>query len=217
MSGLRLFLSFVSAALIFGCAEFGQLGANVTPPALLEKTALPPPPATIKSQDFNLKLELVISKEGKVLYAHLRNSSGDPDWDSLAVQNVFEWKYAPAMSDGKPIQMKIAQTAHVILSPPMMMNLSEILCTTLAGADSVYSELQAGMSFDSLARKYSIAGSAVNGGKLGEIDIHRYGDEIQSALQRLRPGDFTHPLEMGPNYVIYKRQPGIKSPELGHN
>lgn len=207
MSGLKLFLLFVSTVIMIGCAEFGQLGANITPPTLLEKTVLPPPPPTIKSQDFNLKLELLISKEGKVLYAQMRNSSGDPNWDSLAVQCVLQWKYAPAMSDGKPIQLKIAQTAHVVLSPPVMMNLSEILCATLAEADSVYSALQAGMNFDSLAVKYSVSSSGVNGGKLGELDIHRYGDEIQDALHRLKPGDYTHPLQMGPNYVIYKRQP----------
>lgn len=208
MSGLRLLLaSFLSAILYFGCATFGGLGSDITPPTLIQKTPLPTPPSSIRSQDFNLKMELLVSKEGKVLYAQLQNSTGDPDWDSAAVKCILQWRYSPAMSNGKPVQLKISQLAHVVPTPPLMMNLSQIMCATLADADSVYALLTAGGDFGSLAQKYSIDPSAAKGGNLGSVDIHMYGEGIQSALQRLGPGEFTHPVEFGEDYVIYKRMP----------
>jgi TonB family protein len=150
-------------------------------------------------------MELLISKEGKVLYAQLKNSTGDPQWDSAAVRCILQWKYSPAMSEGKPIQLKISQLAHVVPAPPLMMDLAEIMCTTLADADSAYAALQAGGSFESIAKKYSISPSVAKGGSMGSVDIHMYGDEIQDQLQNLKAGEYTHPIQFGLNYVIYKR------------
>jgi TonB family protein len=206
MSGLRFApVLLLTAVLCAGCATFGGLGSNVTPPTLIQKTPLPAPPPSINPQNFNLKMELLISKDGKVLYAQLRNSSGDPDWDSAAVKCILQWKYSPAMSEGKPIQLKISQLAHVVPSPPLMMNLAEIMCASLADADSAYAALEAGGDFASLAQKYSVAPSAAKGGDLGSIDIHMYGDEIQSSLQELKPGEYTAPIQFGEDYVIFKR------------
>ncbi len=152
-------------------------------------------------------MELVVSKEGKVLYAELQNSSGDPEWDSAAVKCILQWKYSPGLADGKPIQLKISQLAHVVPAPPLMMDLAEIMCATLADADSAYAALQAGADFGSMVKKYSVAESAEKAGNLGQVDIHMYGDEIQSELKSLEPGQYTHPIEFGQNYVIYKRVP----------
>jgi len=207
MSGLKFLPLVFLGTLYVGCAIFGQMSSNVTPPTLILKTALPAPPPNIKSQDFNLKMELLISKEGKVLYVQLKNSSGDAEWDSAAVKSILLWKYSPAMSNGKPIQLKISQLAHVVPAPPLMMNISEIISATIADADSAYAALQVGGDFSTLAKKYSISESAKKGGNLGSVDIHMYGDEIQSALQKLTPGEFTQPIQFGENYIIFKRLP----------
>ncbi|MFZ1083062.1 MAG: peptidylprolyl isomerase [Candidatus Kryptoniota bacterium] len=211
MSGLKLLPLFALLSFMIGCSSLGGLESNIVPPTLIEKTLLPPTPPTVDAKDFYLKLELLISKEGKVLHATLQNTSGDQSWDSLAVQCVMQWKYAPATSDGKPVQLKIEQTARVVVTPPMMMQLSEIVCPTLSEADSVYSALEKGAAFDSLAKTHSISSSAAAGGYLGEIDIHNYQDEIESVLKDLKPGEYTHPLPWGQNYVIYKRQTAEKS------
>jgi len=207
MSGFKLLPLAFLAVLYVGCALFGQMGSDITPPTLIQRTALPAPPPNINTQDFNLKMELLISKDGEVLYAQLKNSSGDSEWDSAAVKSILHWKYSPAMSNGKPIQLKISQLAHVVPAPPLMMNLAEIMCATLADADSAYGALQAGASFDSLAKRYSISSSAEKRGSLGSVDIHMYGDEIQAELKKLDPGEYTHPIEFGQDYVIYKRMP----------
>ena len=85
------------------------------------------------------------------------------------------------------------------------MSLSLILCSNLADADSAYTALQAGTNFETVVKKYSISPSAEKGGNLGAIDVHMYGDEIQDALKSLKPGEYTHPISFGQNYVIYKR------------
>ena len=216
MSGIKLLsqkglsgMSFLFVTLMIGCSTFNGLESNnIVPPTLIEKTMLPPPPPSVNAKDFYLKMELLISKEGKVLHADLRNSSGDKEWDSLAVVSIMNWKYSPATSNGKAIQLKIEQTAKVVVAPPEMMNLSEIVCATLAEADSIYSALEKGAAFDSLAKACSISSTAAVGGHLYKVDIHNFEDEIQSALERLKPGEFTRPLQFGENYVIYKRAAG---------
>ncbi len=205
MSGLKLLLLGLFTVLCVGCSELGQMGSEVTPPTLIEKTALPSPPPNINSSDFNLQMELLVSKEGKVLYVHLQNSTGDPEWDSVAAKAILQWKYSPAISNGKPVQLKISQLAHVVPTPPLMMNLSEILCSSLADADSAYAALQGGEKFETVADKYSVPSSEEKSGSLGPVDIHRYGDEIQAELRKLEPGEYTHPIQFGRDYAIYKR------------
>ena len=211
MPGTRSFLLFLFSISIFGCATFEKPNKDVTPPTLIEKTAFPPPPSTVTSKDFYLKLELLIGKDGSVMQVELENSSGDAKWDSMAVQSILHWKYSPAMLKNKPIQLRISQNAHIIYFAPVMMSLSEIVCSTAADADSVYVALQAGKGFDSLARKFSIFDSKIRGGYLGEVDIHRFPEDIQAELQKLKPGEYTNPLPLGSFYAIYKKQYTAKS------
>ena len=206
MSWLKFLPLLAVAAFIASCSTMGGLESNVVPPTLVQKTTLPPPPQTVDAKDFYLKLELLISKEGKVLHAELQNSSGDKHWDSSAVQCIMQWKYSPATSNGKPIQLKITQTAKVVTNRPMMMQLCEIVCATLTEADSVYSALQKGEPFDSLAKVHSISSTAAAGGYMGNIDINNFQDEIESVIKDLEPGEFTHPLPLGQDYVIYENR-----------
>lgn len=206
MSWLKLLPVIALAGFIAGCSTFGTMESNVVTPTLVEKTALPTAPPTVDSHDFYLKLELLISKEGKVLHADLENTSGDQHWDSLAVQSIMQWKYTPATYNGKPIQLKIAQTAKVVVTQPLMMQVSEIVCATLAQADSIYSALGKGAAFDSLAKAYSISSTAAAGGYIGNIDINNFPDDTQSALKGLKPGEFTRPLPRGENYAIYENR-----------
>ncbi|MGO9481447.1 MAG: peptidylprolyl isomerase [Candidatus Kryptoniota bacterium] len=211
MSALKLLLLFALAASLAGCSGLGGLEPEIVPPTLLEKTALPPIPTPVDTKDFHLNLVLLISRDGKVLHVEMKNSSGDRHWDSLAEQSIMHWKYAPATSNGQPIQLRVAQTARIVVTPPMMMQLSEIVCPRLDEADSIYAALVKGAAFDSLAETHSISSSAATGGNLGEIDIHNFEDEIESVLDELKPGEFTHPLPWGENYVIYRRHTSDRS------
>ncbi|MCL5268422.1 MAG: energy transducer TonB [Bacteroidetes bacterium] len=205
MSGLRILHLAVFSVLLFGCSMFGGLGSNAVPPMLIQKTAFPPLPSNLASKTFDLKTDLIISRTGSVVRAELLNSSGDPKWDSMAVRNIMNWKYSPATLNGKPIQMRISQVAHVIYAPPLTMILSQIVCTTAEEADSVFNALQNGKSFDSLVSEISPTGSVINSGYLGEVDIRQYSEEIQKELQKLQVNSYTPPLRLGIYYAIFMR------------
>ena len=193
------------ALLLSGCAVFEGLGPEVTAPVLIEKTDFPQLPSTVTTRDFYLKLHLMIGEDGSVRQVSLENSSGDRSWDSAAVSCVMKWRYSPAMSNDKPIRMKIDQTAHVLYEPPIMMDLSEILCATQADADSVYAGLKSGVRFEVLASKYSIAKSKEDNGHLGNIDINRFPEEVSAVLKDLKPGEFTSPLKLGWYSAVFLR------------
>ena len=115
------------------------------------------------------------------------------------------------MLGSRPVQLRISQIAHVIYLAPVMMRLWEIVCSTAAEADSVFSALQAGKEFDSVAMQFSLSNSRTRGGYLGEVDIHQFPEEIQIELKRLKPGEFTRPLPLGSYFAIYKKQKTAKS------
>ncbi len=210
MSGLK-FLPLLSVSLvIFGCSMFGGLESNAIPPTLVQKTAFPPLPSTVTSKTVDLKTDLIVSKTGSVVWASLLNSSGDPAWDSAAVRSIMNWKYSPATLNGNPVQMRISQVAHVIYTPPLMMILSQIVCTNAKEADSVYAALQAGESFDSLASVISPANSVIRSGYMGEVDIRQYSDEIQDEILKLKVNTYTQPLKLGIYYAIFMRHEQLK-------
>lgn len=208
MSGLKVLLGALLFTLFYaGCAMFGQANSDIVPPTLIQKTPLPSPPMTASRSDLALRIQMVIGKEGNVLNAQLENSSGDAEWDSAAVKSILLWKYSPATLNGKPIQLRIFQLAHVVSASPLMMNISEIVLARRSLADSVYANLRNGSDFDSLARMYSISTTASRGGIIGMVDVHMFGEEIQDELQQLEADQFTMPLQVGRNFIIYRRLP----------
>jgi parvulin-like peptidyl-prolyl isomerase len=85
------------------------------------------------------------------------------------------------------------------------MGLREIVCANSLIADSVYALLLGGEDFGKLVSKFSISKSRALNGDLGEVDIHRYTEEVQKALLHLRENEFTKPLAMGEQYAIFQR------------
>ncbi len=208
MSRLKLcFLLLLGGltAMSAGCASFGSLESSVVPPTLIEKVPLPPPPPGFAAQDFYIRMELLIAKDGSVRHVTMTKSTGDREWDAAATQRIMEWKYSPALMNDKPIQMRIIQTAKVVTSQPLMMDLSEMVFKSFSQADSVYSRLKAGAAFDSLAAEHATSVEGLTNGHIGEVDIHRFPDDVQDELRSLKQGEFTHPLPLGPYFAIFMR------------
>jgi parvulin-like peptidyl-prolyl isomerase len=86
--------------------------------------------------------------------------------------------------------------------------LAEIVCPDRQVADSVYTLLDAGAPFDSLARIFSIAASRAGGGLLGEVDLRTLPLNVRHEIQRLSTNHFSSPILLGRNYVIYKSLSG---------
>ncbi|MCL4538187.1 MAG: energy transducer TonB [Bacteroidetes bacterium] len=210
MSVPRILQLPLFSILLFGCSMFGGLSSNAVPPVLIQKTPFPPLPSNISSRTFDLRTDLIVSRTGSVVRAELMNSSGDPEWDSMAVNSIMTWKYSPATLNGNPIQMRISQVAHIVHTPPLTMILSQIICRTPAEADSAYNALQNGMSFDSLISEIPPSGSVINSGYLGEIDIRQFSEDIQQELQKLRVNMYTQPLHLGMYYAIFMRHQSLR-------
>lgn len=57
-----------------------------------------------KGQEGWAKVSFVIDKEGNVLDLIIQDSSGLPSFEKAALRAISQWKYSPAMQDGKPIE-----------------------------------------------------------------------------------------------------------------
>ncbi len=67
---------------------------------------------------------------------------------------------------------------------------------------AVEKKLGENISFDQLAKQYSQASNASDGGDLGVFDINNFSEEIKNSLQTLEKGDHTPILMAGQGYQI---------------
>jgi len=82
-------------------------------------------------------------------------------------------------------------------------------------ASEVLNQLNAGVPFDKLAREYSIARSAADGGYVGEVNLSALQPEIQAALRGLVPGEVSGIIDTLSGYMIVKLVPVGAAVEMG--
>ncbi len=78
----------------------------------------------------------------------------------------------------------------------------EILVPDKAMAEKCYAELQKGVPFDTVVKKYSKASSAKNGGEVGWIGINHYSEAITEVLRQMNMGDLSVPLKTKKGYLL---------------
>ena len=201
----------ICLALIAGCSSIQTERALIKEPELLKQAALPLIPQSIYRQDMDLVSDILVLADGTVERASFQKSSGDKDWDALAIASILKWKFTPAMYNGKSIKLLIRRKIKIQFAEPLFMNLAEIVFASLKQANSAYEDLIAGKNFSELVSKYSISPSRFNNGLLGETNIQNYSKNISSALSDLNEGEFSKPIPYGQNYVIFKRLKKIES------
>ena len=152
-----------------------------------------------------LDLRILIAADGSVLKAELLNPGNDSAWDAFATEQMKQWRFSPAIHNGKPVTMWINFHAHVKCETPVYIGLAEIECESFSVADSVYTLLNAGGDFSLLVSNFSIAKSKENHGDLGQVDISRYCESVKHVLAELKENRFTKPIPFGEHYVIFKR------------
>jgi len=69
--------------------------------------------------------------------------------------------------------------------------------------EQIHERLVAGESFDVLAREYSQAPNAGDGGTLGDISVNILAPKIRRALEALHPGEFTDVIETDQGFQIF--------------
>jgi TonB family protein len=191
--------------LFAGCIASKHVDLSTEPPELVSLAPLPARPSYALERGLKLEVLMHIMSDGTVEYAELHGSSGDVGWDSLAVQAIKKWRFIAAKRNGVPIDLWIRQQITVQFEEPLRMVLAELACTSQRQADSIYSLIQAGADFDTLARQLSESSSGGRGGVIGTVDITMYPPHVRDELKRLDGGATTRPLRVGGNYMIYKR------------
>jgi TonB family protein len=152
-----------------------------------------------------LTFKIHVSATGSVDNAILETPSGNAKWDTLALSQVRSWRYSPALMNGQPTPLWLRQTVSLHFDQPVIMAIAELTCPDQVLADSVYSMLMGGASFDSLARQFSSSESRERGGVVGELDLHTLPQKISREVGKLHSGQCTKPLKLGRQFVIYKR------------
>jgi parvulin-like peptidyl-prolyl isomerase len=178
----------------------------INPPQLVETTALPPlPTSVVQKKEVMLELKLHVRADGSVDDFIWIASSRNREWDSLAANRILTWKYSPAARGGKNVAVWVRQSIKVVTVDPESLLLAEIVTDDRATADSVYVKLKAGADFEELAREYSTSGTAERGGYMGKVNLSVFPLAIRDRLSQLQEEDFTPPVPLSGNFVIYKR------------
>jgi len=196
---------FLLVLFVVGCATTKET-AELTPPTIIAQTPLPPLPPQhplIKS----ISVAIHIDSVGNVEAVRFLKGSLNAEWDSLTIERIKEWKFAPAMYGGKPVTLWYRYQFLLEYNEPKIFMLAEIQCGSKQIADSLYTLLKSGEDFFRLAEQNSIAPSRANKGVVGEINIYRYPKDVWSEIAKLKPGEITPPLPYGRIYAIFKRLP----------
>ena len=200
-------MKFIVLAVLFlcGCATFEPPDANYSLPEVTFQSPLPQWPFHSETVLFSLTFKIHVAVDGSVTDAIIESPTGDKEWDALALEQVRKWRYSPALMNGRPAALWLRQTIRLHFDKPLLMEIADLTCPDRATADSLYSQLLAGASFDSLARSYSISDSRTHGGFLGRMDLHTLPMHVSREVATLHPGEISKPLKLGRNFVIYKR------------
>ncbi len=194
----------ISMLVLAGCSASMQPEVPGELPELVSMASLPPFRTATFHQRLRLNFTIHVKTDGSVDNVRLMGTSGDPSWDSLAVQSVHRWRFTAARYQGQPTAVWIRQEVTVIFQQPTRLPLAEIVLNTSGVADSLYALLMRGAPFDSLARECSVSESRNRGGALGMVDLSLYPQRVREELSKLGEGDITRPVRIGDTYVIFK-------------
>jgi len=197
----------IAAFLLCGCATVQPTYVPDTYPQLIKQEPLPPWPFRIVEQEVTMDIKIRIGSDGSVKDVTFLTPSLSKEWNDLALEKIREWKFSPAIVDGRPVALWLHQTLRMRFEEASYLRLAEIVCPDQRTADSVYALLDAGAPFDSLARVFSTSGSREQGGFLGDVDLRTLPLFVRHDLQRVRTDHFTSPILLGRDYVIYKCLP----------
>jgi TonB family protein len=180
--------------LLVGCGGTHETTVPTERVELISITPLPRIVLATYQSVIRLNVLMHIREDGTVEHVKMLGSSGDDEWDSLAMQSMKQWRYSPYRRAGVPVDLWFRQVVVVQIQEPVVLTIGEIVCSSLHEADSLHALLKGGTDMDNVFRR-----------AFGTFDIVRYPQSVRDALRRLDPGGYTSPLRRGEEYVIYKR------------
>jgi TonB family protein len=193
---MKVFIAFLPILLvvIVGCTVTKEVEVPTAHFELIDMTPLPPLQSSAFLGGAKLSVLLHVLKDGTVENVKILGPSGDGGWDSLAVQSIKQWRYAPPRSEGIPVDVWFRQLIVVQIQEPMEMTLGQLVSASMPEADSLYASLEKGTVLDPVFK-----------GLLTTINIMRFPLHIRERLKSLQEGEYTRPLRLGDKYIIFKR------------
>lgn len=99
---------------------------------------------------------------------------------------------------------------NIIMKVPLFSD-SEKKLETKVKMDEILEKLKAGESFEALAAKHSESPAASDGGDLGEFEFDTLSPQLQKAIEKIKPGEFTPVLDTDQGYQIFFLEDIIKA------
>jgi TonB family protein len=190
--------------LLAGCSAIQLTDTPIQPPELVKGASLPPIVSFVPRGGMKFDVMILVLKDGTVGSVQLLESSGAPDWDSLASRSIAQWEFNPARREGMPVELWIHQPLRVQLRDPINRTLAGLASATEEEADSLNLLLEHGIAFDTLLR-HTAQASGDRSASPGFIDISVFAPRLRDELLKLREGDVSRPIRIGNRFIIYKR------------
>jgi len=184
----------ITLLVLAGCGGSQEVAVPTERLELISMTPLPPISLSSHATKMRLIVMMHILEDGTVEDTRMLGSSGDSDWDSLALRVMRQWRYARPGRDGVPIDVWIRQPLLIQVQEPIVMTVGELVSASLREADSLCLLLEKATDLDPLFKQ-----------AVGTFDIVKYPPNVRDQLKKLSRGENTSPLRVGDKYVIYKR------------
>jgi peptidyl-prolyl cis-trans isomerase SurA len=133
----------------------------------------------------------------------------------ISWQRWIRGRYGSRLRVGEDQVKAVQQRMEAAASKPQY-QISEIFLdasrvggmeTAMTGATQLVAQMQQGAPFPSVARQFSASATAANGGDAGWITAGEMAPEIDAALDQMRPGQLSQPIQVRDGvYIIYLRE-----------
>lgn len=194
-----------SLLLLSACGAMQETGVVGQRQELVKVSPLPAPILPLPARGMKLGVQFRVLHDGAIAEVRLLNSGGDRQWDSTVVGVMEKWRFSPNSNDAPSEGHWYHYIFNLRTGEPIILTLGELVAVGQQEADSLYEVLNNGVAFDSVAKEFLPGSSGDRGRFLGAISIETYPERVRNELRKLHVNDFTHPLRLGKDYVIFMR------------
>lgn len=188
----------IISLLVIGCASHRNAHE------IIERTEMPVYKGEVGEEPLDLQVMFHILEDGQVKEVQILTPSGDPEWDKAAADSLRKWRFAEPPSDTSSVWVQ--RNIKVQFLPSQVMNLGELTASSRQDANILYSRLRAGVGFEQLFQQISDNPSnGVSARYLREANTINFPTHVSKELISLNVEQFTRPIQVNGNYVIYKR------------
>jgi len=165
-----------------------------------------------------------MAKRNNLSYAQLKQSfvTSDVDIGTLRdqIRTSITWQRLVGGLYGRDIRVGDDQINHFMQRLSAQANQTQYLLgeifidanraggmeEAMKGATQLVAQMQQGAPFSNVARQFSSAPTAANGGDTGMITASQVPPEVAKALEQLRPGQLSQPIPVSDGvYIVYLR------------